>query len=78
MTTKELLYVKTVADEKNISRAAKKLFIAQPSLSQSIQRIEESVGTELFNRTSGGLTLTFAGEPLLPYGSSGFKAVPGL
>ena len=42
MTTKELLYVKTVADEKNISRAAKKLFIAQPSLSQSIQRIEES------------------------------------
>ena len=62
MTTKELLYVKTVADEKNISRAAKKLFIAQPSLSQSIQRIEESVGTELFNRTSGGLTLTFAGE----------------
>lgn len=62
MTTKELLYVKTVADEKNISRAAKKLFIAQPSLSQSIQRIEESVGTELFNRTSGGLTLTFSGE----------------
>ncbi len=62
MTTKELLYVKTVADEKNISRAAKKLFIAQPSLSQSIQRIEETVGTELFNRTSGGLTLTFAGE----------------
>lgn len=62
MTSKELLYVKTVADEKNISRAAKKLFIAQPSLSQSIQRIEETVGTELFNRTSGGLTLTFAGE----------------
>lgn len=62
MTTKELLYVKTVADEKNISKAAKKLFIAQPSLSQSIQRIEESVGTELFNRTSGGLTMTFAGE----------------
>ena len=62
MTSKELLYVKTVADEKNISRAAKKLFMAQPSLSQSIQRIEESVGTPLFNRTSSGLTLTFAGE----------------
>ena len=43
MTTKELLYVKTVADEKNISKAAKKLFIAQPSLSQSIQRIEITV-----------------------------------
>lgn len=62
MTSKELLYVKTVADEKNISRAAKKLFIAQPSLSQSIQRIEDSVGLPLFNRTAGGLTLTFAGE----------------
>ena len=54
MTSKELLYVKTVADEKNISRAAKKLFIAQPSLSQSIQRIEDSVGLPLFNRTAGG------------------------
>lgn len=62
MTTKELLYVKTVADEHNISKAAKKLFIAQPSLSQSIQRIEDSIGTTLFNRTSTGLTLTFAGE----------------
>lgn len=62
MTSKELLYVKTVADEKNISRAAKKLFIAQPSLSQSIQRIEDTVGTPLFNRTNSGLTLTFAGE----------------
>ena len=60
MTTKELLYVKTVADEHNISKAAKKLFIAQPSLSQSIQRIEDSIGTTLFNRTSTGLTLTFA------------------
>lgn len=62
MTSKELLYVKTVADEKSISRAAKKLFIAQPSLSQSIQRIEEALGTPLFNRNTKGLTLTFAGE----------------
>ena len=62
MTGKELLYVKTVADERSISRAAKKLFIAQPSLSQSIQKIEEGLGTRLFFRTAGGLTLTFAGE----------------
>lgn len=62
MTQKELIYVKTVADEKSISRAARKLFMAQPSLSQSIQRIEESLGTALFNRTTSGLTLTFAGE----------------
>ncbi len=62
MTKKELIYVKTVADEKSISRAARKLFMAQPSLSQSIQRIEEGLGTFLFNRTTSGLTLTFAGE----------------
>ena len=62
MTTKDLLYVKTVADEHNISKAAKKLFMAQPSLSQSIQRIEESIGMPLFHRTTTGLTLTFAGE----------------
>ena len=62
MTTRELLFFKTVADEKNISRAAKKLFIAQPSLSQAIKRIEESMGTSFFNRTVNGLTLTYAGE----------------
>lgn len=62
MTSRELLYVKTIADEQSISQAAKKLFIAQPSLSQSLQRIEESLGTKLFNRGIGGLSLTFAGK----------------
>lgn len=62
MTSKELLYVKTIAEEKNISKAAQKLFVAQPSLSQSLQRIEDSLGARLFNRTAGGLTLTYAGE----------------
>ncbi len=62
MTSRELLYVKTVADEKNISKAAKKLFVAQPSLSQSLQRIEDSIGTKIFVRGSSGLKLTYAGE----------------
>lgn len=62
MTQKELLYVKTIADEKSISKAAKKLYIAQPSLSQAIQRIEDSLGSQLFIRTTKGLTLTYAGE----------------
>lgn len=55
MTQRELIYIKTVADEKSISQAAKKLFIAQPSLSQYIKRIEDSLGTPLFNRASTGL-----------------------
>lgn len=62
MTSKELLYIKTIAEEKSISKAARKLFIAQPSLSQSVQRIEDSLGTPLFTRTSGGLVPTYAGE----------------
>ena len=62
MTSKELMYVKTIAEEKTISKAAQKLFVAQPSLSQSLQRIEEALGARLFNRTAGGLTLTYAGE----------------
>ena len=55
MTSRELEYIKTVADEKSISSAARKLYNAQPSLRQSIQR-------KLFNRTPSGLTLTYAGE----------------
>ena len=62
MTSKELLYVKTIAEIGNMSKAAKKLFIAQPSLSQSLQRLEDSLGAPLFNRTPGGLTLTYIGE----------------
>ena len=62
MTSKELLYVKTIAEIGNMSKAAKKLFIAQPSLSQSLQRLEDSLGAPLFNRTPGGLTLTYTKE----------------
>lgn len=47
---------------KKATSAARKLYIAQPSLSQSLQRIEENLGAKLFNRTPSGLTLTYAGE----------------
>lgn len=62
MTSRELLYVKTVAEEKSISKAARKLYVAQPSLSQAVQKLEEQLGTALFNRTTSGLSLTYAGE----------------
>ncbi len=62
MTSKELLYVKTITEEKSISKASRKLYISQPSLSQAVQRIEESLGTMLFKRTNAGLILTLAGE----------------
>nr|WP_312579538.1 LysR family transcriptional regulator [Sedimentibacter sp.] len=62
MNDRELIYVKTIADTKSISKAAKKLFIAQPSLSQAIQKIEEGLGIKLFVRTHDGMMLTLAGE----------------
>jgi len=62
MTDRELLYIRTVADEHNLSKAAEKLYLTQPSLSKCLQKIESDLGTKLFQRTSGGLILTFAGE----------------
>lgn len=65
MNDRELIYVKTIAEERSISAAARKLFIAQPSLSQSLHRIEETLGTKLFDRTQRGLQLTAAGKKYL-------------
>ncbi len=62
MTQKDLLYIKTIADEGSISQAAKKLFVSQPSLSQSVRRIEDSLGVPLFKRTPKGLSLTPEGS----------------
>lgn len=62
LTQRELIYIKTIAEEKSVSKAAKKLFVSQPSLSQCVARIEKSLGVELFKRTSYGLIPTYAGE----------------
>ena len=62
MNDRELLYVKMIVESKSISEAAKKLFIAQPSLSQALQKIEENIGTQLFIRNHDGMKLTLAGE----------------
>lgn len=62
MTTRELLYIKTIADEGSMTRAAQKLFVTQPSLSHCVLSVERELGAQLFRRTSGGLVLTYAGE----------------
>ena len=62
MNDRELIYVKTIAEKKSISKAAEKLYIAQPSLSQALQKIEEKIGTPLFLRNANGMELTYAGE----------------
>ena len=62
MEEKSLYYVQKILEEGSFSRAAKKLFIAQPSLSQYIGRIEENLGAHIFDRNAKTIKLTVAGE----------------
>lgn len=62
MDFKQFEYVLTVAEEKNFSKAAKRLFISQPSLSQYINRLETQLGVDIFDRTTSPLSLTYEGE----------------
>ncbi|ADZ92844.1 LysR family transcriptional regulator [Marinomonas mediterranea] len=62
MELRHLRYFCAVAEEKNLTRAAEKLFIAQPPLTRQIKQIEEDIGAQLFERHARGLTLTPAGQ----------------
>lgn len=62
LNSKLLNYVVTVAEERNISNAAKRLYLSQPSLSQCIISLEKSLGVTLFDRSVMPLGLTNAGE----------------
>ncbi len=63
MNFRNLQYFLRAAEEKNITRAAQKLYISQQSLSGHIAKLEEELGVSLFER-GGELTLTYAGERL--------------
>lgn len=68
MTDREYLYISTIAQCGSITRAAERLFIAQPSLTQSLQRIESRYGTSFFRRGRTSLHLTDAGQRYLEAG----------
>lgn len=67
MTLKQLRYIVTVAETGNITEAAGKLFIAQPSLTSSIQELEKEFGIRIFERGKKGISLTKEGEEFLGY-----------
>ncbi|UQX88482.1 LysR substrate-binding domain-containing protein [Jatrophihabitans telluris] len=66
MQLQQLTYFVAVADTLHFTRAAARLSVAQPSLSQQIRALEDDLGERLFHRERGNVTLTVAGEVLLP------------
>ncbi len=65
MNTKQAFYIQTIAKEGSITAAAQKLYISQPSLSQTLKQIEAELGLPLFDRDTFPLRLTYAGEKYL-------------
>ena len=61
MELRLLRYFWTIAEEENISRAAARLHVTQPTLSRQLKELETQLGTPLFERQNKGLVLTEAG-----------------
>ncbi|QKW10330.1 LysR family transcriptional regulator [Streptomyces sp. NA04227] len=66
MQFQQLQYFVAVAETRHFTRAAETVHVAQPSLSQQIRALERELGADLFQRARGNITLTDAGEALLP------------
>ena len=67
MTLKQLHYAVTVSETGNITEAARKLYIAQPSLTSAIQELEKEYGITIFLRKKTGIEITKEGDEFLGY-----------
>lgn len=65
MTLSELRYIVAVAQEKNFRRAAEQAFVSQPALSLAIQKLEEELGVQIFERSRTEVSLTQIGEQIV-------------
>ena len=67
MDDKDWLAIKTVAEEKNITKAADRMYISQPALTYRLRNLEKEFGAKILSRHPNGVLLTPQGELLLSY-----------
>ncbi|MEF2964284.1 LysR family transcriptional regulator [Paenibacillus sp. M1] len=78
MELRQLQYTLQIAEERNFSRAADKLHIAQPSLSQQLSKLERELGVKLFQRNTSTVELTYAGASFIEHARKIMDAVEQL
>src|SRR4051812_5855269 len=78
MELRQLAYVVAVADEGSFTRAAAREHVAQPGVSAQVRRLERELGQPLFARGPGPVTLTAAGEAVLPLARVALAAAAGV
>jgi DNA-binding transcriptional LysR family regulator len=75
MDVRQLSYFVAVAEERQFTRAAIRVSVAQPAVSHQIRRLEAELGESLFHRDQRAARLTEAGEQLLPHARAAIAAV---
>lgn len=74
MELRHLRYFVAVVEERNFTRAAERLHVAQPGISSQIRQLERELGQPLLDRTERAVRLTAAGEAFLPYARAALDA----